>query len=262
MWSKDTMAEWLPRDLLEAAALAARGLPPAQAERLGRALGEAATPEDAVGVAGLIPTAPFAAAVDQLLASWRSRPEVTGPTVGAAVAAAAHAHASARRSSEVELVVSGPSSDSLHGRRTEQTLLQLISEAGNEVLLVTFAVHIYEELRHALVEASERGVRIVVLAEDPTDNPGFSGQPERALRGLPIERLRWPAEERPSSGSALHAKLVIVDGKTAFITSANLTERGSGDNLEMGVLLHDYDAARRLAEHVRDLVRSGILRPA
>jgi phosphatidylserine/phosphatidylglycerophosphate/cardiolipin synthase-like enzyme len=258
----DTVTEWPPRQLLEAAVLAARSLPPAQAERLGRALDEARSPDEAVSIAALIPTAPFAAAVDQLLASWRSCPEVTGLTVGTAVAAAAHAHASARRSSEVELVVSGPSSGALHARRTEQVLLQLISEAHEEVLLVTFALQMYEELREALVEASGRGVHVVVLAEDPADNPGFRGDPGRVLRGLPVEQLHWPSHERSPSGGSLHAKLVLVDGSTAFITSANLTERGSARNLEVGVLLRGTDIALGLRAHIDDLLRLGTLRRA
>lgn len=256
------VTSWPTRQVFESAAAAARRLPPAQAERLGRALCEAATPDEAGGVAYLIPSAPFAAAAEQLLAAWRASPTVTGVSVGAAVAAAAHAHALARQTNELELVVSGPTSEVIHARRTEQVLLQLIGEARREILLVTFALEMHDELRQALTEASERAVSITVLAEDPADYPGFRGSPEHAVRGLTLERLRWLADARPKRGAALHAKVVVVDRTTALITSANLTQRASGDNLETGVLMRGCDTARRIVEHVEELVRTGTLQVA
>jgi phosphatidylserine/phosphatidylglycerophosphate/cardiolipin synthase-like enzyme len=253
---------WPARQLFESAATAGRSLPPAQAERLGRALSEVATPDEAAPVAYLIPSTSFAAAVEHLLTAWRACPTVTGLSVGIAVAAAAHAHALARLSSEVELVVSGPASETVHARRTEQVLLQLISEARHEILLVTFALEMHEELYEALNGASQRGVRVTVLAEDPADYPGFRGDPGRAVRDLNVERLRWPAEARPARGAALHAKVVVVDRMTALVTSANLTQRASGDNLEAGVLIRGDDTARRIVEHIEELRGGGTLRPA
>ena len=144
---------WPARQLFESAATAGRSLPPAQAERLGRALSEVATPDEAAPVAYLIPSTSFAAAVEHLLTAWRACPTVTGLSVGVAVAAASHAHALARLSSELELVVSGPASETVHARRTEQVLLQLISEARHEILLVTFALEMHEELHEALTGA-------------------------------------------------------------------------------------------------------------
>lgn len=252
---------WPERRLLEAVATIARTLPPGQAERLGRSLAAAGTPTDAASVPYLIPSTAFMSAADQLLDAWRACPEATGVSLGVAVAAAAHAHAVARRSSETELVVSGPASETIHARRTEQVLLQLIGEARSEILLMTFALQMYDELREALEKACQRGVRVTVFAEDPVDLPSFSGDPGRALRGLRVERLRWPAERRPA-GAALHAKVVVVDRTAALITSANLTERASGDNLEAGVLLRGDDAAERIAQHVGALLREGTVRRA
>ena len=107
----------------------------------------------------------------------------------------------------------------------------VIAEARREILLLTLALQMHDDLRHALGAASSSGVRLTVLAEDPTDNAGFSGDPGTALADLPAQRLRWPAEERPAKGAAMHAKFVVVDATTALITSANITRRAAGDNL-------------------------------
>ena len=88
---------WPVRQLFESAATAGRSLPPAQAERLGRALSEIATPDEAAPVAYLIPSTSFAAAVEHLLTAWRACFQLSpGFSVGGPVAAAAHAHAVAR----------------------------------------------------------------------------------------------------------------------------------------------------------------------
>jgi phosphatidylserine/phosphatidylglycerophosphate/cardiolipin synthase-like enzyme len=67
------------------------------------------------------------------------------------------------------------------------------------------------------------GSAVVDVAEDHEGNPGFTGNPGAALVELIALRLRWPADQRPALGAALHAKVVIVDSCVALITSANLT---------------------------------------
>ena len=237
------------RELLDVVATVGRALRPAHAERLGAALAAANNAHDAQHLAGLIPTSAFRQNAQQLLDAWEAEPHTAGLALGAAVAAAAFAHDNARRNPHLELVVSGPTSTVIHARRTEQVLLQLIAEARREILLLTFALQMHDDLRHALGAASSRGVRLTVLAEDPTDNAGFSGDPGTALADLPAQRLRWPAEARPAKGAAMHAKLVVVDATTALITSANITRRAAGDNLEAGVLIRGGDIPERLAGH-------------
>ena len=120
----------------------------------------------------------------------------------------------------------------------------------------------YDDLRQGLVAATARGVEVTVLTEDPQDNPNFTGDQAKRLSGLIARRLRWPADERPETGAALHAKVAAIDGSTAFITSANLTRRAAGDNLEAGVLIRGGDIPERLLAHIRELRQQGRLIPA
>lgn len=250
------------RQLLETAASVGRALQPAQAERLAVALAPFERAAEAQHLAGLIPTPAFQQSAQRLLRAWADHAGPNGTTVGAAVAAAAHAHQDARRSSQLELVVSGPTTKAIHARRTEQVLLQLIDEAAQEILLITYALHMHDELRAALNAAIGRGVSVTVLAEDPLDDPNFSGSPSKALSGLEVDRLRWPADQRPDSGAALHAKTVVIDRRIALITSANVTKRAAGDNIEAGVLVRGGDIPQRLADHVGQLLQNKVLSPA
>lgn len=247
------------RPLLIVAADVGRALMPAQAERLAMGLAEVEDPADAIHLLGMVPTPAFQSSVVRLFEAWRANPGPSGLTVGAAVAAASHAHDEARRNPHVELVVSGPDSGSIKARRTEQVLLEWIGKARREILLVTYALYMYDDLRQALVAATTRGVEVTVLTEDPQDNPRFTGNPAKELSGLIAQRLRWPADDRPAKGAALHAKVAVFDGLTVFVTSANLTARAAGDNLEAGVLIRGGDIPARLIAHVHELHKQGRL---
>jgi phosphatidylserine/phosphatidylglycerophosphate/cardiolipin synthase-like enzyme len=213
-------------------------------------------------LAQLVPAVAFTQQAKRLLDAWARYPDVTGSALGAAVAAASHAHDDARRNPSLELVVSGPSSTFIYARRTEQVLLQVINEAQHDILLVTFALHMYDDLRTALAKANVRGVRLTMLAEDHQDNHGYTGNPGAALTELIAQRLRWPADQRPALGAALHAKIVIIDSYITLITSANLTKRAAGDNLEAGLLVRGGDIAERLTRHITQLRHDGVLRDA
>ncbi len=177
------------------------------------------------------------------------------------MAAAAHAHELARAESGTTLVISGPDSEHLHARSTEQVLLGLIESAKRELLLITFALYMYDELKTVLDAALSRGVIITVLAEDHADNVGFTGNPGQALAGLNVKRLRWTSGQRPKNTS-LHAKVAVADRKRILITSANLTNKGANDNMEVGLEMNDRGVGARLCQHVEGLLSAGVLEPA
>ncbi len=247
------------RDLLQVAADVGKTLRPAHAERLAAKLAKASSPHAAQHLVTLIPATAFHDSTQRLLDAWDKDPDVPGLAVGAAVAAAAHAHDNGRRANHLDLVVSGPTSTVLHARRTEQVLLQLISEAHREILLITYALHMYDDLHTALAAALARGVEITVLTEDQDDDQHFHGDPVKALEGLAVHRLRWPAGKRPAAGAALHGKAVIIDRSIALITSANMTRRAAGDNLEVGMLIRSGDIPQRLGAHVQSLLQQHTL---
>ncbi|MGC5330457.1 phospholipase D-like domain-containing protein [Micromonospora sp. DT62] len=61
--------------------------------------------------------------------------------------------------------------------------------------------------------------------------------------------------------AALHAKLIAADSRVALISSANLTDRALSHNIEVGVVLHDPEVARKLVAHFQALTdsRTGVL---
>jgi len=90
------------------------------------------------------------------------------------------------------------------------------------------------------------------------------------------ERLwttEWPGRERPSvfydpraldpdgPSGVLHAKAVVVDDESLFLTSANLTEAALDRNIELGLLVRDRALAASVVRHFGALIDRGLLLP-
>lgn len=71
-------------------------------------------------------------------------------------------------------------------------------------------------------------------------------------------RLHWPAAARPDHAS-LHAKVLVIDGRSAMIGSANITGAALARNLECGLVVRCGPVPVSIAAHVRRLVRLGVL---
>ena len=249
----------VPVPLLKACAALGRELTPSHARDLAQALAAYPSRAGAEPTASVVPTAHFGAVARRLLKAWDGHPAVPGSELGPAIAAAAYAHELARTEPEFELVLSGPTSAHVHARRTDDVLLELIASAHKSLLLVTYSLYMYPELKAALKAAIARDIQITVLAEDPLDNKKFQGTPAMALAGLAVARFRWPSDQRPSGWTSLHAKVAVADEHTVFLTSANLSLKASGDNLEAGVLIRGGEWARRISDHVKSLRLAQVL---
>jgi phosphatidylserine/phosphatidylglycerophosphate/cardiolipin synthase-like enzyme len=59
----------------------------------------------------------------------------------------------------------------------------------------------------------------------------------------------------------LHAKAVVTDEESVFVTSANLTEAALDRNIEIGLLVRDRVLASSLICHFRGLIDRGLLSP-
>jgi cardiolipin synthase A/B len=127
-------------------------------------------------------------------------------------------------------------------------LADLVDDAQQEILLVSYATLPSNDVRSALDAAASRGVEITMLLERNIDNPWFHGL-EEPFPQVAARRLCWPATAR-LPGASMHAKLLIVDRRTALVGSANLTGYGLERNLECGLLVRGGPVPRLLAEHV------------
>ena len=59
----------------------------------------------------------------------------------------------------------------------------------------------------------------------------------------------------------LHAKAVVADEETVFVTSANFTEAALERNIELGLLVRDRALAASIVGHFRGLIEGQMLIP-
>jgi len=67
-------------------------------------------------------------------------------------------------------------------------------------------------------------------------------------------------DEGDAPRAGLHAKCVVVDGKRAFIGSANFTEAAQLRNIEIGLVTYRPDVAAAVERHFEGLIDRGHLR--
>jgi phosphatidylserine/phosphatidylglycerophosphate/cardiolipin synthase-like enzyme len=68
------------------------------------------------------------------------------------------------------------------------------------------------------------------------------------------------ALEPDGPAGVLHAKAVVADDETVFVTSANLTAAALDRNIELGLLVRDRALAASVSSHFRGLIDHGLLR--
>lgn len=129
-------------------------------------------------------------------------------------------------------------------RMTIGVLVQIIAEAQNEIVMAAPYIRGDDILgkgiiQHALQHAvEERAVRLSIVStgesiDSITSLPWIKNNRSNIQFYSPKINL----ESKQYLGS--HAKFCIVDKKSAYIGSANLTFLGLNQHLEMGILIHN-----------------------
>jgi len=98
-------------------------------------------------------------------------------------------------------------------------------------VLVSFAAHGVTEVVRELELAAGRGVRVDLVLEDTLDRGGAlrvgAGSGAFDLLAGRVNVWHWPPANRGAGGrAALHAKLVVADGRSVLLSSANFTTEG------------------------------------
>ncbi len=198
---------------------------------------------------------------------WQATaPGVSPASVALGLLAAAQVEEYHRDYQKLELVWTGPDSQVIPLRRTDQALLQLINSAQERLHVVSFAVYKPEAIIQALVSAAQRGVSIAIYLETPDASEGkVTHDTIRALGSQVAQAARiyvWPLarrlqDERGRHGS-LHAKVALADATSMLVSSANLTGYAMTLNMEMGLLVHGGALPAQVEAHLERLVERGV----
>lgn len=174
------------------------------------------------------------------------------------------------------LVWTGPEAKGLHSRDTRQVYDELVANAQRSLLISTYAYFKGQVAFKSLAERMDSLPELQVTLLLNIDRGRHSTTESKALvRGF-AERFwesDWPGQARPSiyydprslkpggPKGVLHAKAVIADEESLFVTSANWTEAALDRNVEVGVLLRDRTLALTALAHFRALIDQELLLP-
>ena len=248
------------------------GVPPHLRERLAMAM-----------ESGLLPERPSDAALRSVLGGAEPIEEVTAVLAEldrlgvAGPAAAAWLRTIAKADSRLprpDLVWSGPEVPGLYARDTRQVYEEVLGSAGRSIWLSTYAYFdgpkVFEILARRMDAVS--GLRVTLLLNIQRKR-GDTTVAEQVVRRF-ADRFwaaEWPGTSRPrifydpraldtdSPSGVLHAKAVVADDETVFITSANLTEAALERNIELGLLVRDGALAASVSAHFQTLIDRGLL---
>ena len=173
-----------------------------------------------------------------------------------------HAYRHATSESDTELVWTGPSSELVATRKTEQALLQVINAARDKLFLTSFVAYDVPSIMATLAKAAERGVDLSMLLES-SDKHGGSVSYDgiaRMREALPSARVYfWKNKDEGFEGGKVHAKVAVCDEKLCFVSSANLTGHAMEKNIEAGVLFRGGHLPVTLHRHLEALVTVNII---
>lgn len=177
----------------------------------------------------------------------------------------------------IQLVLSGPEVQGTPVTDTKTTVLSLFEEATKEVLISSYVFHEAADLFRTLAAkfSTDEHFKVTFIA----DLSHLHRSPDKPLSliesgfAAEFKRKHWSGRRMPaiwhdprffdgSKGNigVLHAKIIVVDRRTAFVTSANFTEAGQSRNIEVGVLIRHAHTAERLANYFDGLISTGALR--
>lgn len=196
-----------------------------------------------------------------LFDSWRLT-EINADELAGMLIGASHAYNEAKLTQSIELVWTGPSSELVATRKTEQALLEVIASAQRELFLTSFVAYKVDSVLVALREVLERGIVVSMLLESSDRHGGgVSVDAIAQMReSLPKTKIYyWSKKEGNFAGGKVHAKVAVADSEICFVSSANLTGYAMEKNMETGILIRGGDIPDRLHRHLKAMVTTGVI---
>ena len=236
--------------------------PPEHVAQLATSLGSLSAATEAKGASLAMPTPAARARVNALLSAWRRDPTVSPAVLSGMLQGASAAYRAARAEQEVEIVWTGPSTQLVPTRRTEQVLLEVVDASRHKLFVTSFVLYKVTSVIAALTRASTRNVRISMLLEpSEKDGGGVSVDGIATMRALlpAVRLLRWVDKGEEFAGAAVHAKVAVCDEKLCFVSSANLTGHAMEKNMEAGLLVRGGATPRNLHLHLEALETTRIV---
>ena len=144
---------------------------------------------------------------------------------------------------KVELVVTAPNSFAIKTRTTFGAINEVLESAQKSIIMTGYSVSEYvSDFLDAVIAKSQKGI-VVRLYINKVDNQASL---EKLLRYKSRFLQIYNYTNAEDKMSALHAKILSVDGKRTLISSANLSYHGMSGNIELGCLVESEKIGKQM----------------
>ena len=134
------------------------------------------------------------------------------------------------------------------GAGTMAKLIQMINEAKTLITIEAGYLTLPPPVLEAMQRARARGVHIQIFTNSIESNNHRSMQLVYELKKDLLGQIATTWEQ--TGPETLHGKTLVIDGKTAFIGTANLVNRSNSRDTEMGVIIRDRNFALKLQDDI------------
>ena len=143
------------------------------------------------------------------------------------------------------LVVTAPPSFAIKEKSTKVVVEELLESAKSSILITGYSLSDYfGDLVDCIIRKSQEGVFVKFYVNHIEDQKSFDKLCR--YKGKFLKIYNYPKQE--DCMSALHAKVISVDGKETIITSANLSYHGQEGNIELGTHIVSRDIAKQVED--------------
>ena len=97
-------------------------------------------------------------------------------------------------------------------------------------------------IEQAIASAEQRGVQVEVILPAPSGSSGDSNS-----QGISVIK-QGGVQVREDPRLYMHAKIMVVDGKTAFVGSENISAQSLDQNRELGIIVSDQSVLNTLQQ--------------
>ena len=155
------------------------------------------------------------------------------------------------KTDNVDLVVTVPASFKLRTLYTGNVVNDIIANATKSILITGYSVSDYiDDFIKLLINKSQNGVFIKLFVNNLDKQDALKDIVKYKGRFLEIYDYR----NENDAMAALHAKVVLVDGVTTFISSANLSYHGMEGNIELGCKIESQRVAQQVDSIFKQLI--------
>ena len=156
---------------------------------------------------------------------------------------------------KVSIVVTAPPSFAINARTTMSVVQSMISGAERNIIITGYSLSSYfSDLVDIIIDKSQHGVFVKFLVNDIDKQQGF----DKLLRYKGRFLNMYNYKQSDDKMSALHAKVLSVDGYSTLITSANLSYHGQQGNIELGTKIDSKTVAKQIDDIFTKLIFSKV----